>query len=315
MAKARSWWSIARQMVEEYVKDDGPFLAAGIAFHALFSLFPLALIAVSVLGYLLPPDLKASSYTLEMARYYLPPNVLTYIEATLTQMGEDRGKLGAFGLLILLWSGRHLFRALELGLHRAWELPRNRNLVTGNLIAILVLMLCALITFGVALLSGFLSSLEVIMAHWKLPQLAGMTLDQAQFWAFIHHWLVTPLATLLVFLLLYVILPSRQVPVAHALPGAIFAAIAWKIATWIYLTFIIKLLQLNPIYGSIWSLAGLMIWLYLGAVVFLMGAELVHVLYLDDVAQAPKKRPRLRKKPRPPAPDLPPPAPRARRSS
>jgi len=312
MKKARSWWGIGREMVQEYLKDDGPFLAAGIAFHALFSLFPLALIAVSVLSYLLPAHLKASSYTLEMAHYYLPPNVLTYIEATLTQMGEDRGKLGAFGLLILLWSGRHLFRALELGLHRAWQLPRNRNLVTGNLIAILVLMLCALITFAVSLLSGVLSSVEAIMAHWEVPRLGGLTLDQAQFWAFIHHWLVTPLATLLVFLLLYVILPSRQVPLAHALPGAIFATVAWKLATWLYLTFIIRLLQLNPIYGSIWSLAGLMIWLYLGAVVFLMGAELVHVLYRDEVAQRPKKK-RIKKRARPPLPDLPPP--RSPRSS
>ena len=86
-----------------------------------------------------------------------------------------------------------------------------------------------------------------------------------------------PGAVALMFLMLYMILPSQQVPVAMAIPGALFASAAWKFSSWLYLTYILKFGSQNPLYGTIWSIVGLLVWLYIQASVFMLGAELVFV--------------------------------------
>ena len=77
--------------------------------------------------------------------------------------------------------------------------------------------------------------------------------------------------------MIYMILPSKQVPVAMAIPGALFASAAWKFSSWLYLTYILKFGAQNAFFGTIWSIVGLLVWLYIEASVFMLGAELVFV--------------------------------------
>ena len=296
--KAKRFLKLFPQMISEYIRDDGFFLAAGIAWYGLLSLFPMLLIGVALLGYLLPPDQPAGKHTLEMAALYLPPNVVTYVRQNLNTLYEDSGKVGIAGILVLLWSGRHLFRALELALHRAWQIPLTRTYFTGNLLSMLLVLLCAAVTFLVGLFSGFLSWVEVVLSHVRLPHVAGISLDQALFWNWVHGWVVTPIAILLIFLLLYTLLPCRQVPLIAAVPGAVFATSLWKLTGWIYVTYVVRLMFLNPIYASIGSLAGMMLWLYVSAVVFLLGAELVYCVlqeYFPPDAPAAAKKAKKKK--------------------
>lgn len=264
-------------MLQEYIEDDGPFLAAGIAFYAFFSLFPLVMVSVAVLGHFWKGE-QALDYTLALSANFLPADMVSFLGSSLADVLEDRHTLGATGVLMLLWSGRQLFRAMELSLHRAWDIPNERSFLTGNLLAMTLVLLCGAVVFTVGWASAVLNWIHVMLLRLPIQNIAGISLDQASFWVWIHSWIVVPLATTLIFLLLYVILPSRQVPVMHAVPGAFFSAVAWKISCWIYLEFIVTLGSRNALYGSIWTIVGLMVWLYIEASVFLLGAELVFVI-------------------------------------
>lgn len=300
-----SWSNIKRflrllpRVYREYVQDDCGFLAAGIAFYALLSLFPMLLVGILVLSYLVPFHAPAQDYSWQMASLYLPPNALKYVQSSLLNIQGHSGRIGVFGLLALLWSGRHLFRALELGLHRAWEIPVRRSFIRGNLLSIALILLSALMTLAVGLLKAMLSWVQAVLSHLPTPHFAGFTLDQAIFWSWLHTWVVQPLSITLVFLLLYVLLPSRQVPVMAAVPGALFAATAWRISSYIYVHWALRLLELNPIYASVGSMAGLLIWLYFGGMVFMMGAELVYCVLEEYYPDIPKLKQRHLKKVRP----------------
>lgn len=286
--RVRNFYRLLRDMVTEYIRDDGPFLSAGIAFYAFFSLFPLTLISVAILAFLWSSE-EALSYTVRLSADFVPHNMVDFLERNVRGLTEDRGTIGVAGVLMLLWSGRQLFRAMELSLHRAWDIPLRRNFLSGNLLAMLLVLLCAGVTFSVGLVSAALSSIQLMLSRLDLPEVAGFSLAEAQLWAWLHSWVVVPLATALIFLLLYIILPSRQVPVAHAVPGAIFSAIAWKLSSLVYLEFIVTFGQKNPLYGSIWGIVGMLVWLYIEAAVFLLGAELVYV-YLRGRGLGRKRR-------------------------
>ncbi|CAN0461512.1 unnamed protein product, partial [Phaeothamnion confervicola] len=123
------------RVVYEFFMDDGTFLAAGIAWYALLSFFPIVLISMSVLGYLSKPGDEVERHFLEMANVYLPSKLIVHVKDTLSGLNQDKGHLGVAGVLTLLWSGRHLFRAMELSIHRAWEIQVRRSYISGNLLS------------------------------------------------------------------------------------------------------------------------------------------------------------------------------------
>lgn len=295
-SQVKRFLGVLPKVYHEYVRDDGGFLAAGIAFYALLSLFPMLLVAILILSYILPVDSEAQTYSWQMAALYLPPNALTYVQECLQNLQGHSGRIGVVGLAALLWSGRHLFRALELGLHRAWEIPVRRSYVRGNLLAIALILLCALLTLLAGLLTAVLSWLEVALYQLPHPHIGGWTLDQAIFWSWLHTWVLQPAITASIFLLLYVILPSRQVPFMAAVPGALFAGIAWRISSYIYVHWALRLLEVNPVYASVGSVAGLLLWLYFGGMVFMVGAELVYCVLEEYYPQLPKVKRRHAKK-------------------
>lgn len=266
------------KVLAAFVEDDGPFMAAGIAFYAFFSLFPLVLISVAVLSYIYTSE-EAINGTLQLASLFLPEDMTRFLDTNIRELFRSGNRVGLTGIVVLLWSGRQLFRAMELALHRAWDIPQKRNWVVGNLLAMMLVLLCTAVVLAVGAVSLFLTWIKHQAETARLPDLvqSGWTLADAYVFSHIHSWLVVPGAVALIFLILYMILPSRQVPVAMAIPGALFASIAWRASSWLYLKYIVKFGAANPFYGTIWSIVGLQVWLYLEATVFILGAELVYV--------------------------------------
>ena len=277
------------RVIYEFFMDDGTFLAAGIAWYALLSFFPIVLIAMSVIGYMVPAGQSVEKHTLDMAGVYLPPTLIKHLRETLNGLNQDSGHLGVAGVLTLLWSGRHLFRAMELSIHRVWQIPVRRSYISGNLLSMVMVLLCGGVTCGVAIASAVFSWLEAVMATVRMPHMPYISLDQAMFWSWMHSWVITPAASLTIFLMLYLLLPSRQVPVVAALPGALLASVLLRFSSWLYVRWLAELVALNPLYVSIGSLAGLMLWLYVTAVVFLLGAEMVDIVDQEFYSQAPSK--------------------------
>lgn len=266
------------KVVAAFLEDDGPFMAAGIAFYAFFSLFPLALISVAVLSYIYTSQ-DAIDGTLQLASLFLPSDMTEFLGTNIRELFRSGNRVGLTGIVVLLWSGRQLFRAMELALHRAWDIPQKRNWVVGNLLAMMLVLLCTAVVLGVGAASLSLTWVSHQLKNAHLPELvqSGWTLADAYFFSHIHSWFVVPGAVALIFLILYMILPSRQVPVGMAIPGALFASVAWRVSSWIYLKYIVKFGSENPFYGTIWGIVGLLVWLYLEATVFILGAELVYV--------------------------------------
>lgn len=291
-AAIRRFLGILPNVVKEFLDDDGGFLAAGIAFYAMLSLFPMLLVGILVLSFVLPASSDAQVYSWQMAELYLPPDALDYVRKTMSSLHGQSARAGIFGMLALLWSGRHLFRALELSLHRAWEIPVRRSFFRGNLLAIGLMLLCALLTLAAGLLTAVLGWVQTLLSHLPHPEVVGLSLDQAIFWSWFHSWIVQPLTSASIFLMLYVLLPSRQVPFMAAVPGALFAAVAWRTTSWVYVNVALKLLSLNPIFASVGSLAGLMIWLYVGGIIFVLGAELVYCVLEEYYPELPKVKKR-----------------------
>jgi YihY family inner membrane protein len=93
--------------------------AASLAYYALFSMFPLLLLVVSIGGYVLENE-TVYLLVISITSQALPVSE-ALIQGNLTQIQDIRGSLGVISILTLLWSASGVFRVLVANINLAWR--------------------------------------------------------------------------------------------------------------------------------------------------------------------------------------------------
>jgi membrane protein len=252
--------SIAAAIYKKFSQDESTKLAAVIAFWAFSSVFPLLLVAVTVLGWVLPASDKAT--VLSRIAEMFP----------LLEARSIRGLTGSvwaltLGVFTALWSGLSVISAIETGFDTVWEVPR--NLRPGKLRQ-LPRSLRVLATIGVGLvlttlLSAFVTSSANGVHLGVLGHLGGYLLAVALDVALV----ITS----------FRILTAREVSVRDVLPGALLTGIAFFVLQELS-AFIISrhLKNAQSTYGHFATVITILWWFYLQSTITLLGAQLNVVL-------------------------------------
>ena len=253
-----------RAVSDRYADDAGGYQAAAIAYFGFLSLFPLLLLALSVVGFVLAgqPGL-AEDIQQEVASSV--PGLEVLIGDNLQALENARVATGLIGLAGLLWTGTGVVGAARNALLRVFREERIRSGITLKLWLIGVTLgvgFLALVATGLSALAAGLEASGLLGAVFRVGGIAvGFALDLA------------------LFLVTYRVLLRRRHPWGDLLPGAIFGAIGWSLlkvlGTW-YATFTVERSQ--AVYGGFAATVGVLVLLYLAGRVFVYGAELNAVL-------------------------------------
>jgi membrane protein len=266
------WYLMIKNMIQEFGRDGCFHLAAGIAYYGIFSIFPLLIITISIVGFKLGQP-EAVARIREIMISVLPGQAES-IMSNVETIAKDRGSLGILGLLILVWIARGLFLSMEYSLNKTWGTPSYRSVIGRNMIAFFLIF-----TIGIILgISISASAVIVYVNQLKVPIL-NISLNQLALWGVINKWLISTLLVFMIFLLLFKVLPHTKVRLREILPGAVFATICWKIAEFCYIWYMKNMANLSAVYGSIGGLLGILMLFYIAATVFLLGAEF-NIVYI-----------------------------------
>ena len=254
----------------EFADDDCATHAAAIAFHTLFGLFPL-LLGTSVILSFFPAGREAYADALQNLGE-LFPEAEGIVEDNVRGSVDLRGVFGIVALGTLLWSGSRIFQALRLALDDAWDVTVRRQAVRGKAMDIAaVLLISPLILLSVAS-TAFVETVRYIVTD------LGETVPFLEFLGAESVWLpafhLAPLVTsALLFELAYVMLPNLRVRWTHALPGALLAAILFEAGKLGFAWYVANLASFSLVYGSLSTVIVLMVWIYISAMILLIGAE------------------------------------------
>ena len=265
---------ILRIAIYNYGESNATQSAAGMAYYAFFSLFPLLLFMVVGASYILEVQ-SAYDYVIENV-YRVLPTAQNLIDANLQQVLDSRGAVGLLGLVGFLWSSTSFFSILTRNINRANPNSTKRGFFEDRAVALGMIGLLALL-LGLSLLSNTITGL---LPKIDIIALQGKPIHETIIWRYFIK-LVPFFITLLLLIALYRYIPKEKVGWQGVLIAAPLAALLWQGVTKIF-TWLIQggLVQYELIYGSLGTLASLLFWLYLISLITIFGAHLSAVIDL-----------------------------------
>ena len=253
--------------------DDNCFgIAKGAAYSALLSFFPVLTAAATIL---LQTGAGFVSTRIERAlQDIVPPGSEDLVVQQFRVSGARPVSLLVVAGLVSVWAASGVVKSLIEGFQSAYRVPRNRDFLHGNLVAIALVLLAAVPLAGATLLLMFGSQVEraVLNAIKIDPLLHPLS------WAWV---LVSRMArfgvafggTVLATALLYYFGPYRQQRWRFVWPGAVLATVLWLLATSGFAWYARNIAHYNVMYGSIGAGIALLVWMYLMAIIALIGCE------------------------------------------
>lgn len=260
----RRLWCSLRRAASDFVDANGVDLAAGLAFYALFAIFPLLLSSVVILGYFVSSSPELPGHIVDALGVSAAPSLRQAVLETLQDMRSHqtaRGVSFVVSIVMLLFAGGSLFVALDDAIRALFHAPpRKRH---GRFGAVRAYLTSHLLGAGLVGLTsvGVLASL-----------VAGAVLGHAG-----QGWLTTlavqclPVAGLL----LTTVLALRIVPVVHvswraAFFGGVVTTMLITGARLLFAAFLRSALGYSA-YGAFGALLGLATWIQLTCIVTLFG--------------------------------------------
>jgi membrane protein len=268
---ARWWWLLKRAFVASY--EDGCFgIAKGAAYSALLSFIPVLTALATILVQVNAQ--KVSSMISQFLFIAVPPGSEDLVQYSFTIRGERPVHLLVLATLVSIWAASGLMATLMEGFQAAYRLPSGRPFVRQRLVAILLVFIAAapviagssLLVLGDRVEKWFLGALGVLPAG---EQLRGWVLVAGV----ISRYAVALGAISVATAGMFYFGPNRRQKWKFVLPGAYLSTVLWLAVTILFAWYVRNIANYNVMYGSIGAVIALLVWMYVLAVVALLGCE------------------------------------------
>lgn len=180
------------------------------------------------------------------------------------------GVLGTLGLGLLLFGAISLIQKVEAAFNFIWKVQRARNLLRRFSEYLSVLVVGPLIVVSALGLTAALLNNQVVQGVLTVEPFGALL-----------KWFGRLLPYLLIsvaFTFLYVFMPNTRVRIMPAAAGGLFAGVVWQSASFLFAALMKSMTGYNAIYSSFAILIFLLIWLYIGWLILLLGSRVSYLI-------------------------------------
>ena len=272
-------FNLLKQTFTEWSEDKAPMFAAALAYYTIFSLAPLLVIIVGILGIIYGQS-DAKGQIIDQIGGLTSPNVAETIKGVLDAQAESGGGVLAtvLGTITLLVGATGVFAQLQTALNTIWEVKPNPD--KGG---VLHLLMVRLLSLGMVLVIAFLllvslllsTALEVVGAYFT------DVLPGADFiWQIVNIVVSFGVITLL-FALIFKYLPDVKISWGDVWIGAAVTSLLFVIGKFL-ISWYLSRGGVASTYGAAGSLVILLLWIYYSAQILFFGAEFTQVYAKEE---------------------------------
>ena len=252
--------------VKEMSADDATHMAAGLAYYAVLSLFPLSLGIISLLGLLVEPE-ALEGEVFRFFETYLPVS-RELLSANIAAAGNIHGFLGVVSFVGLFWSASLMFGAISRSVNRAWDIHQDRPFYLDKVRNISMALSVAplfLLSVGTTAALQMLEGAELPLGFARQLLEHGVAETASRILPFLF--------SLTIFLLIYKFTPNTQTFWRYIWPGALLAAVLFEVSKSVFVFYVDNYSNYEEVYGSLASVIVLLAWTYFSGLILITGAE------------------------------------------
>ena len=269
--------ALARYMM----RTDVHTYAFSVAANVILSLFPFIVMMMTLTRHVF--NSVAMLHVVEQMMWHFLPANQEFIIRNMRMLANPHKGVQVYSLIMLLISSTGVFLPLEVALNGVWGVKENRSYVRNQLLSVgLALGVGVLAMSSVALSTAQQAILTVLFFHHTENAVYG-------FFAGSMLRILGGVLAILIFFLIYWVLPNRKIPARAVLPTAIVTGLLWQLAKAAYVAVLPKL-DFAAVYGPFYVSIGLMIWAFLSGLLLLAGAHFSATRFALCVAREEKNK-------------------------
>ena len=264
---------LAQHTLREFADDNCMQMAAAISYYVLFSLFPLVILGIAVLGLVLRDSDIQRDLIAELTGL-LPVDAegARDVENAVRELaGPSSGALGLLGLAGMAWTASAMFGVIRRSLDIAFDLTGKRPFVRQKLVDFgMLAMLGTLFLLSL----GATAALRVARSAIEDAPVIGEIARQLGFGWAVASFLAPAAISCVAFALLYWLVPATHVRLRHVWPGALLAALLFETVKLAFGFYIQSFTRYDLVFGSLGAVVTFLFLMFVSANVLLLGAEL-----------------------------------------
>jgi membrane protein len=252
--------------IREYRDNELGLRAMSLVYTTLLSLVPLLAFTISILKAFGVVDNDLEPFLMQ----FFEPLGSKGIEVT-NRIMEFIGKinfgvLGIVGLVMLIYTAISVIKKIEDSMNLIWKIQKGRSLARRLSDYITTLIVGPVLLFAAFGITATLSSNTVVSKLLDIKPLGLIFFAVGKVVPFVF--------VLIVFTIIYMIIPNTRVNIKSAVVGGVSAGVAWHATSWIFHAAVASSTKYAAIYSSLAVLIIFMIWLYLNWLIVLIGAQI-----------------------------------------
>ena len=259
----------AWRVLKAFKANQGLLLAGAVAYYALLSIVPMLILTVIALSHFI--EEAALLATLRHYLAWLLPGQSGAVVTELANFLAHREVLGWVLLASMLFFSSLAFTVLENAMSVVFHhrVVRRRHFAVSAVLPYVCILVLGMGLLVVTLVSGALQAvgreeLHFLWLNWSLDHVSTALL-----------YLLGFAGEVFVLTAIYLVLPVGRPSPAHALMGALAAAVLWEISRRVLVWYMATLSQIGQVYGSLTTAIAVLLSLELAAALLLLGAQVI----------------------------------------
>ena len=250
--------------------------AFSVAANSILSLFPFIVLLLTISRSVFHSR-AMEAVVGDMMKSFLPVGQ-DFVMRNMQLLAHPQKGVQVFSLVMLLVTSTGVFLPLEVALNNVWGIKENRSYLHNQAVSLGLALAVGLLAMASV---AFTSAQKTVLTWIFFGHTQNRFFDVAAF-GFLKFCAVV--ASILLFFLVYWVLPYRKVPARAVLPTAIVVGLLWEVAKYLYIRALPRL-DFQAVYGPFYISVGLMMWAFLSGLLLLAGAHFSATRYTLRLAR------------------------------
>ena len=267
--KSKKWFKFLDELHCRIKEDEVTAIGAQLTYFLILSIFPFLIFFLNLLSY----TSIAKEEILDNLLIVLPLETqILFKNIVIEIVGASSETLLSLGIILTIWTGSLGITAIIRAINKSYNVKKKRPYWRLKGIAILFTIALAILLIIVLAMLVFGEIIGRRIFTWF-----GATHIFYHIWEFLR--ITIPLISMvIIFALLYKLSPTPEeglnIKLSQTLPGAIFTATGWVIASMIFSFYVNNFGNYSKTYGSLGGIIVLLIWLYMTSIMIVLGGEI-----------------------------------------